>query len=182
MAYTGLAASFRTLGNATVLQNIFSLENTAGSAVTVRVRRLLVQMDATAVLTTFMPLIKTARVTGALPTGGTALAKGTFDTAQSSAANVVARGATASDGGAATAITATMGTVHWQQYTMRMHTLVGQVLAPDNNLLPGLVDQAGTYDFLLRAGEALVVAVVAAATTSNPATNHYFVECVWDEI
>ena len=182
MAYTGAVATFRTLGSAATPQTLFTLENTAGSAVTVRIRRLLVQLDATAVLTAVMPQVKTSRVSGALPSGGTTLTKGTFDSTQTSAANVVARGATASDGGAATAITATAGTVHWQQYTMRMHTVVGQVLAPDNNLLPTLIENSGTFDFKLAAGEALMVQVVASVGTSNPATNHWFVNCVWDEI
>ena len=175
-------ASFRTLGAAATTHTLFSLENTAGSAKTVNVRRLLVQMDATAVLTTFMPIIKTSRVTGSLPSGGTSLAKCPFDNAAAaSVANVVARGATASDGGTATAITATPGTVAWQQYSMRLHTAVGQVLAPDNNLLPSLVDTSG-YEFKMAAGEALMVQIVAAAGTSNPATNHYFVECTWEEV
>jgi hypothetical protein len=172
-------ATFRTLGTAATPHTLFSLENTAGSAVSVRVRRLLVQMDATAVLTTFMPLIKTSRVSGALPSGGTTLAKSSFVTANASAANVVARGATASDGGVATAITATPGTVAWQQYGMRLHTAVGQVLAPDNNQLPALVE---TFTFSLVAGEALMVQIVAAAGTSNPATNYYFVACTWEEV
>lgn len=173
-------ATFRTPGTATTTQNLFTLENTTGSAVVVNVRRLLVQMDATAVLTTFMPLIKTSRTT-AIPTGGTQLNKGLFDTANSSAANVIARAGNASDGGAATVITATPGTVVWQQMAMRLHTAVGQVLAPDNNLLPGLVENNG-FEFKLKANEALLVQIVAAATTSNPATNMYFVECVWEEV
>jgi hypothetical protein len=171
-------ATFRTLGAAATTQNLFSLENTAGSAVTVKIRRLLVQMDATAALTAVMPLIKTSRPT-AIPSGGTTLSKAQWNTANTSAANVIARGATASDGGTATAITATPGTIAWQQYCMRLHTAVGQVLAPDNNLLPALVD---TQDFTLAAGEALLVQIVAAATTSNPATNHYFVNCAWEEV
>lgn len=180
MAYYS-AATFRTIGNAATTQTLFTLTNTSGTAVTVNVRRLLVQMDATAVLTTFMPLIKTSRVSGAVPSGGTALSKSTFDTANTSDANVIARGATASDGGAATAITATAGTVAWQQYTMRLHTAVGQVLAPDNNLLPQLVENSGG-EFKLASGEAIMVQVVAAAGTSNPATNYYFVECAWEEV
>jgi hypothetical protein len=173
------AATFRTLGNAATTQTLFTLENTAGSAVTVKLRRLLVQMDATAVLTAVMPLVKTTRTT-AIPSAGTTLSKAQFATANSSVANVIARGATASDGGAATAITATpAAAVLWQQYCMRLHTAVGQVLAPDNNLLPALVEN---IDLTLAAGEAIMVQIVAAATTSNPNTNHYFVECAWEEV
>ncbi len=181
MANLYSVATFRTLGAAATSQFIFSLENTSGSVVKVKIRRLLVQMDATAVLTAVMPQIKTHRAT-VMPGGGTSLTKVQFDTAgTASAANVVARGATASDGGAATAITGTAGTVAWQQYCMRLHTAVGQVLAPDNNLLPGLVDST-PKDFVLNANESIIVQVVAAVTTSNPATNHYFVNCVWEEV
>lgn len=181
MAYFS-AATFRILGAAATTQNLFTLENTAGSAKTVYVRHLTFQMDATAALTTFMPIVKTCRVTGSLPSGGTTLSKGIFDSSgTASVANVVARGGNASDGGAATAITATAGVVQWQQFGMRLHTAVGQVLGPDNNLLPQLVDTTGR-EFMLRAGEALVVQIVAAATTSNPATNYYFVQCVWEEV
>lgn len=176
ITYRGMAASFRTLGTAATPQNLFTIENTAGSAVVVRVRRLLVQLDATGVLTAVMPLIKTSRC--ALPSGGTTLAKTPFDTALSSAANVVFRGATASDGGGVSAITATAGDIMWQQYCMRMHTVVGQVLAPDNNLLPSLVEDDPV---LLMAGEALLVQLVAAAGSSNPVTNHWFVQCMWEE-
>jgi len=61
---------------------------------------------------------------------------------------------------------------------MRLHTAVGQVLALDNNMLPLLVD---TQNFILRQNQALLVHIVAAAGTSNPATNHYFCQVVWEE-
>jgi hypothetical protein len=171
------AVTFRTLGAAATTQNIFTLENAAGSGRRVRIRRMVFQMDATAVLTAVMPLFKTSRTT-ALPTGGTALGKAQFDTSVSSVAGVVARGANASDGGAATAITATAGTIMWQQYGMRMHTLVGQVLGADNNVMTAI---AADNPVILQPGEAILVQCVAAATTSNPATNHYFVQAAWDE-
>lgn len=170
------AATFRTLGAATTAQNFFTLYNGHASKV-VRVRRLLFQMDATSVLTAFMPIMKSCRVSAA--SAGTALAKVDWDSASASDALVVARGATASDGGTATAITATPTTqTLWQQFGMRLHTAVGQVLGPDNNMLPIIVE---TNPVILRPGEGLLVHIVAAATTSNPATNHYFVNCAWTE-
>lgn len=178
--FTGLTTTFRTLGNAATTHTLFTLENTAGSARIITVRRLLVQLDATALLSAVMPQVKTSRTSG-LPSAGTTLAKGTFDTAQSSVANVVARGATASDGGGATAITATPGDIHWQQYCMRMHSVVGQVLAPDNNLLPQLLENPSLPPFLIRANEAIMVQVIAVVGTSNPATNNWFVSCCWEE-
>ena len=177
-----MATTFRTLGqNIATGQFLFTIENLATSAVTVYVRRLVVQMDATAVLTAVMPQVKVFRFTPAAG-GGTTLAKGTFDSAQASSTLVQLRGATASDGGAAVTLTTiTPGTMLWQQYCMRLHTAVGQVLAPDNNLLPALVDQVGVFDFKLLANEALGVQIVTAASVSNPATNFWFVNCVWTE-
>lgn len=167
------AATFRIVGSAGTPQNLFTIEN-IDSTKLVYVRRLLIQMDATAVLITNMPLMKCARTT-AVPTGGTVMAKGLFDTANSSNANTILRGGTASDGGALTQPAATAGDVIWEQFCMRLHTAVGQVLALDNNLLPALVD---TQNFTLRQNQAIVAQVVGA---SNPATNHYFVEIVWEE-
>jgi len=170
------ASSFRTLGIAATTQYLLTIENTHATRI-VRVRRLVFQMDATALLAAVMPQFKTSRC--AVPTGGTALTKTMFDSSLgASDASVIIRGGTASDGGGATAITATPAALLWQQYGMRMHTVVGQVLGPDNNLLPALVE---TTPVVLRENEALVVHILAAAGTSNPVTNFYFVELVWDE-
>lgn len=177
LTFKGCASSFRTLGSAATPHNLFSIENTAGSAVVVSVRRLIVQMDATAVLTAVMPQVKVSRPT-AIPSGGTTLNKGSFDLTLTSAANVIIRGATASDGGVATAITATAGDTLWQQYCMRLHTAVGQVLANDNPVLPLYCD---TQPLLLAAGESILVQIVATAGSSNPATNHWFAQVMWEE-
>ena len=170
------AASFRTLGTAATPQNLFTIENIDATKL-VTIRRLVIQMDATAVLVSVMPQVKTSRA-AAVPTGGTVLAKAQFDTANASNANTIVRGGNASDGGVATAITATAGTTIWQQYCMRMHTVVGQVLAPDNNALPMIIE---TNDLILRQNQALVVQIVASAGASNPATNHWFCNVVWEE-
>lgn len=170
------AASFRTLGTAATPQNLFTIENIHATNL-VYIRRLTVQLDATAVLVSVMPQVKVSR-SAAVPIGGTVLAKAQFDTANASNANTIVRGGNASDGGVATAITATAGTSIWQQYCMRMHTVVGQVLALDNNVLPLLVE---TEDLILRQNQALLVQVVASAGASNPATNHWFCNVVWEE-
>lgn len=171
------ASTFRTLGTAATLHNLMTIENIDATTL-VYIRRLTVQMDATAVLTAVMPQVKASRAT-AVPTGGTALNKAQFDTANASDANTIVRGATASDGGAATAITSTAGTTIWQQYTQRLHTAVGQVLGADGNVLPSLVD---TQDLILRQNEALLVQIVSSVGTSNPATNHWFCNIVWEEV
>lgn len=174
MAGTFSAASFRILGTAATPHNLLTIENT-DATVQVRIRDLMIQLDATAVLTAVMPLVKVSRATG-VPTGGTTLTKAQFDTTNASDAQVVVRAANASDGGAATAITATAGTTIWQEYQMRMHTVVGQVLSPPSRMPTVLVK-----DLVLRQNEALLVQVVASAGTSNPATNHWSVCVTWDE-
>jgi hypothetical protein len=60
-------ATFRTPGAAAVAQNLFSIWNNGANRI-VRVRRLVMQMDATAVLTANMPICKTFRVAAALQT------------------------------------------------------------------------------------------------------------------
>jgi len=170
------AASFRILGTAATPHNLFTIENTHATTL-VKVRRLVLQLDATVVLTSVMPLIKSSRC--AVPSGGTALAKAKFDTTATSDAAVIVRGANASDGGVATAITATAGDIMWQQYSMRLHTAVGQVIGVDSPMLPTLVEDTPV---ILRQNEALLVQVVASAGASNPATNHWFVQVVWEEV
>ena len=176
-SYKGIVSSFRTLGSAATPQNLFTASNTTGSSVILAIRRLVIQMDATAVLTAVAPQFKVSRATGA-PTGGTALSKVAFDSSLSSSANVSFLGATASDGGAATAITATAGSTGWQQFAFRLHTAVGQVLIPDETLVPVLCADDPIY---LRADEHLLVQLVATAGTSNPTTNHYVVQCMFEE-
>jgi len=170
------ASSFRTLGTAATPQNLMTIENIDATKL-IYIRRITVQMDGTAVLVSVMPQVKLSRAT-AVPTGGTVLAKGQFDTSNASNANSILRGGTASDGGAATAITSTAGTTLWQQYTQRLHTAVGQVIGIDSNVAPGLVD---TQSLILRQNQALLIQVVASAGASNPATNHWFCNIVWEE-
>lgn len=174
VTFKGAVGSFRTLGAAALLHNLFSIENAAGSTVLVKVTGFDVKMDATAVLTTVVPFIKLSRPT-ALPTGGTVLTKVKMDTAQTSSASVVVRGATAADAGSATAITATQGAIFKAAGGFRLHTAVGQVIVDASTLLP--FDEP----IILRAGEALLATVDASAATSNPATNHWQVGVVWEE-
>jgi hypothetical protein len=171
------ATSWRTLGTGASPQLLLAILNTHATTL-VKVHRAIVQMDATAVLTAVMPQVKIGRVTGGNPTGGTALTKAQFDTNAASDGAITVVGGTASDGGVATAITATMGDILWQQYCMRMHTLVGQVLAPDNNILPTICEATPV---ILRQNQALLVSVIGTGA-SNPATNHWIVQTVWEEL
>jgi hypothetical protein len=169
------------LGNAATTQNLLTIENATGSPVTVVMRRLVVQMDATAALTAVMPQFKCSRFAGAA-TGGLAMTKSDFATASTdSNAAVTFRGGASADGTNA-AITATPGVAIWQQFGLRLHTAVGVVSAIDLDLLPMLVADPALASFTLAANESLVVHIVAAAGTSNPATNFYFVNAVWEEV
>ncbi len=176
---TGVVTTFRTIGAAATAQNIFAISNAPGSSILVAVRRLTAQVDHTAILAAVMPQIKTFRITGGVAGGGTALAKQQLNTDHAPSGSVTCLGANASDGGSATAITGTLdaGAV-WQQYGSRMHTAVGQIIGTDNTIIPGIAENDPV---ILQANQALVVQVVAAVNTSNPATNHWFAQCVWDE-
>ncbi len=176
---TGLVTTWRTLGAAALTQNLFAISNASGSTTLIAVRRMTAQLDHTALLAAVMPQIKAFRITAGIAAGGTILDKKQLDTNETENVSVTVRGATASDGGAATAITGTLdvGAI-WQQFGSRAHTLVGQILGNDNNVIPGLTEND---PIILRPNQALVVQVVAAVATSNPATNHWFVQCVWDE-
>ena len=152
MAFTGMATTFRTLGVGLYpySQPIFTIENLATSGVVVYVRRLIYQVDNTAALTlAIMPQVKAYRFATPASTVGTTLAKGTMNTAQASSTLVQLRGATATDGGAATTIAYLPGTAVWQSLNFRMQTLVGRVLGYDTNVLPLMVEEG--YDFKLAA-------------------------------
>lgn len=183
MAFMGMVTTFRTVGQAgqiAIPHCIFTIENLAGSSVIVTVRRLLVQMDVTAVFSGVMPQLKTLRFSTPAPVVGTTLAKGTADSAQASSTLVQCRGANASDGGSAVTLTTPAGMYHWQQYGNKQHSAVGQIQAVDCDMLPALVADSN-YQFKLLAGQGLGIHVVTSVTASNPATNHYFVNCVWQE-
>lgn len=171
------AATFRTIGSAATPQNLFTIENIDGTKL-VYIRRLVIQMDNTAVLTSVTPVVRVSQATG-VPTGGTTLSKAQWDTGNASNANTICRGQTASDGGALSGPTATAGTTIWQNYIMRVHTAVGQILPMDYDMLPATLIVA--QNVILRQNQALLVQIVAAAGGSNPATNHYIVNCAWEE-
>lgn len=179
MAFTGITTTFRTIGNTAATHNLFTIWN-GDSVAIVTIRRVMYQMDTTAVLTAVTGQVKSSRISAA-PTGGTVLTKGSFDSTQTSNVNVVCMGATASDGGGATAITATAVTTLWQEYCTRLHTAVGQVLEIDMNVMPDITEDTSGSAFKLKQNEGLLVHLVGAATTNNPITNHWFVNCMWEE-
>jgi hypothetical protein len=172
---TGLYAvsSFRTIGDTNSTQNIFTIENPAASTVGIAVRGLNVVTDSTAALTSVAQQLKLSRPTG-LPTGGTALTPTKYQTGYASPVGVV-RGGTASDGGGATAITATAGSTLWSQFIDKFYTVVGMFSHQNYNLIPDV--GADLRQIILLPGEALLVQGV----TAIPATTHVVVNCSWIE-
>ncbi len=148
---------FRTLGDAASPMNIMSILNPAGSGKGIVIPRWNVFEDQSVL----QGVVAHRFYRTADPAAGTVLVENDMDTANAAAA-FVARGATASDGGAATAITATLGTLVATWMTNR-NTGAGVGMDPLRELQP----------FLLRAGEGVVWQVAgsaAAATTHFTAT------------
>ncbi len=178
--FKGIAASFRTLGSAAVPQNIFTIENLSGSGKLVYIRKLYLLTEMTVALLTVACQADVSRTT-AIPSGGTVLTKASLDTLLSSSASVILRGATASDGGAATAITAAAAAGYlFRQFVPRQATAVGQVQQSfPIELIPTVLLESDSL--LLRENQAIVVQITGTAA-SNATTNHYIVVCVWDEV
>lgn len=158
--------SWRTVASAATPHNLLSIENTTGSAVLVAVRELAVEIQVNAVTAMLVAAdVKLFRGT-TVPTGGTVLTQHQLDTADTvSPANVVVRGATASDGGAATAITYALPATNpmYAQSVSKILTGVGQWVTDDQRFI-----QRDEDPLILRAGQSLLLVVVGIV----PA--HYF--------
>lgn len=179
--YRGRASTFRIAGIAgTTGQRLFSIHNASGSTIKVDVHKVAIDVIQTAVMaiTVVPPVIRLYRVT-VLPTGGTAVTKVAEDTSRpATSSSVTLLQGTASDGGAATNITATLpaNNVITQEYVPRMITAVGyemadrmEFLAQDNEAIT------------LGALEGLVVNLDYTTATQNPTSNHYIVTVRWEE-
>ncbi len=173
VTFKGSIPSATTIGNGAILQNLCTITNKIGSRVNIIIRRATVQVDTLAALTSVMPLVKLSRATSI--SGGAILSKTAWSTTQSSSDSVEVRTAIA-DG---QPITANAGDTVWQQYCHRMHTVVEQVLAPDNNILPMLVE---SHDFILRPGESILVQVVGFSVASNASlSTNWWTAFMWEE-
>ena len=167
-------SSFRTLGDTNPTQNILSIENPTGSVCIVAVRNLNFMSETLVALLTIASQVKSSRSTN-MPTVGTVLTGVKY---QSSfpASTAIVRGATASDGGGATAITATAGSTLWGQFLDRPATAVGNIQHLTYNLVPDV--GADLRQILLYPGEALLVQTVGAI----PATTHMVTNVGWLEM
>lgn len=172
---TGLyaASSFRTAGTAASPMNLFALLNPSANTKNVVVRELHIMSDSTAALTTVAQQAISSKP-AVLPTGGTSITPVKYRTSYASASATVL-GATASDGGAATPITATAGTSIWQQYLDRLQTLAGWVGHPIYRMIP----EVGTdlRQFILAPGESMLIQLVTAV----PATTMMICNVAWTE-
>lgn len=184
-SFTGRAASFATLGlGTTAQQNLLTLVNGSSSTVTVSVNRITVDLLTTAAAgiapSVVTPIVRVRRCTAV--SGGTALTKvPRGDSAQTSNANVVVSGGTASDGGAATAITATNGGLMAQKFAPRT-LVVGTSASTFYEPVDTVPFFYGEPDIVLKAGEGLLVSLEGVtAATGNPTTNRWICEIDWDE-
>lgn len=172
-SFNGSVPGLIALGNDATTQNIYTLTNKVGSRVNVLIRRATVQVDTIAALTSVMPIVRCSRATAI--SGGAILKPSAYSTTQSSSASVEVR-TPAMEG---FPIVATQGGTVYQQYCGRMHTVVEQVLGPDNNVLPALVED---QDFIVRPNESILFQVVGAAAASNARlSNYWWVACEWEE-
>ena len=162
------------IGNDSVTQHLFALENAIGSRVDVYPQKLVVQNDTIAPLASVMPQVNISR--GTSISGGVLLDKSKFDTLQSSDSFVRLRSAM----GEGSAITASAGTTLWRQYVGRMPTVVEQVLGGDENELSCLISNP-LFRLRLRPGESMLVSVVGAAASNAALTDNWSVNCQWEE-
>lgn len=186
--YTGTATTQRIFGlNQPNAQSHFTMvvENGFRSKRLVNLRRLVLQMDPTAVYTSVRPQIKLHRGTGSFDQrNASCLTKGTFDTAQSSDRAVQIFADPSWDANTSsiglTAPTVTLNTPVWKKWAQRMHTAAGQNLAEDQSPLPVIAE---SFEFSLLPSEYVVVDVRndTGIATANPNTNHWLFSVVWTE-
>jgi hypothetical protein len=177
------AASFRTVGDATVKQKIMSLQNGNASTSTVLVglRRCTVTVNHTVAALTVAPWLRLSNNGGS--TGGTTLSKQAQAPVISPASNaaVLAKGATASDGGVATVLSADFGGVfnyYRQSFISREATVAGYIEGAQ------VIELQSLNDPPIIIGQAVApmdVVVYANVAGDNPATNHYLAEMEWEE-
>lgn len=177
--FKGRASTFRTPGRAgTAGQNIMSIHNATGSAVTVTVNKVVVDLYQTVVkaITVPPPNIRIWKVT-VLPTNGTALAKTKIGGTTTSSASVDVRGDASADGtGSATTLTTTRpaGTFIGQKFASRNITAAGYEIADTIEFLDG-------SEVTLSALEGLVVFLDYTVATMNPVTDMWTAVVEWSE-
>jgi hypothetical protein len=180
VTYDGRTSSFRMPGRAgTAGQKIFSIYNTAGSGVLVRLNEIHVHMTATVIkaVTVLPPMVRIYRVTAA-PTSGTAGTKQPKDSTKTSSASVAILFDASADGtSSATALTATpVAGAITAQFAPRMITAAGFDMIFKMEFLSG----SSEY-IILREGEGAVCVLDYVLATQNPVTDMWMVTSDWTE-
>jgi hypothetical protein len=175
----GYAASFRIPGRAgTTGQKIFAIHNATGSSKLVEVNKLSVDVAQTVVkaITSPAALIRVWRFT-AVPTNGTACPKVLGDTTLTSNASVTCWMDASADGtSSASALTVTLpaNNIITQEFAPRFITAVGY---EETDRIHYFEEGSIT----LRALEGVCVFLDYTNALSNPTTDHWSVNCQWDE-
>lgn len=172
--FKGAVGAFRSVGVAATDETVLSIFNKTGSGVLVAVRRLTLQVDQQVALTTAAPHAVTTRLTTA-PTTGTLLTPQAWDTSQTHNASVEIRSRASADGTNGT-LTATPGADRARSFFGdRPHTIAGQRLFPDKDMLPDFPDPEDPL--VLREGQGVLVTVAPTGSTSS----HYLVNAMIEE-
>lgn len=177
--FKGRAATFRTPGRAgTTGQNILAIHNATGSAVTVTVSKIVVDIYQTVVkaITVAPPNIRIWKVT-VLPTNGTALAKTKIGGTTTSSGSVTVFGDASADGtGSGTTLTTTRpaGTFIAQRFASRNITAAGY------EMIDG-IEFLDSTDVILNPLEGLVVFLDYTLATQNPVTDMWAAYVEWTE-
>jgi hypothetical protein len=176
ITFKGAVQSVITYGNNATTQNLFVIKNELGSRVDINIRQLNIRMDSIAALASVCPLVKVSRAINI--SGGNMIAKGGFDSTESSS-SFVKMFCPSIDSGT---ISATQGDTIWQLYCDRSHTIVEQQVKLQNKfMLPKLIKKTG-IDFKIRPNESVLIQAVSSAGTSNASlTNNWFLDCCWEE-
>jgi hypothetical protein len=178
--FKGRACTFRTAGRAgTAGQKILSLHNATGSAVTIEITKVFVDLWCTVVkaITVAPPIIRIWKVT-VLPTNGTALAKTRIGGTTTSSGSVTVLGDASADGvGSATTLTATLpaGTFLSQEAAPRFITGAGYEMADRLEFF----NNESTIE--LQALEGLVIFLDYTLATQNPTTDMWIAGIEWIE-
>ncbi len=172
-----MASSFRLPGLAATPMNLLTIENTAGAAKAVQVRRIAIDVSVSAV-TAYMlgSYFRLWHRTGVTPTGGTQPAKTAMDSADAaSQANTIIRFPASADGTASAIVHALPAR---SPDRAQAHP---QILTGASGWFPTDYE---LHDYAkppleLRAGESLLVAIAGA----NSAVNfHYGLKVIWEEV
>lgn len=177
--FRGRASTFRTPGRAgTAGQKIMSIHNATGSAIKLKVSKIVVDVACTVVkaVTVLPPIIRVWKVT-VLPSNGTTLTKNKIAGSTTSSANITVLGDASADAtGSGTTLTATLpaGTILTQEFASRLITAAGFEPADRVEFLLG-------SEVELLALEGIVVFVDYVLATQNPTTDMWIASIEWEE-